>query len=184
MAFNTLIPASSIPPSSGSIRAWGDYLGNQKSGLIHDRFDLGGLVFDYAGEVKAELSADITEHVTEDNTFIQDQIALPPKRVTMKGLVGELVAGPGAGLDALLGGILNSLTTVNAYIGGKTPQMVIKASKAVTQVQKVTTQISGAVAKGKSLYNFFKNGSVASTRQAQIYSQLESPRRFGSMRIW
>ena len=175
MAFNTLLPKSSMPPSPLKVGEFGNYLAGQESGVIGDQMSIGAFVFDYAGEVSSELHADITDHYTEDNTVVQDHIALNPIRVTMRGLIGELVAGPVAGgITGLLGGLQDSLTTVNAYIGGKTPQAINKASKAITQVQKVTTQISSAVSKGKSLIDFLNFGALTSVNQAVAYRRLEA----------
>ena len=152
-----------------------NYLTSQESGLVNDRINMGGFIFDYAGEVTAELKSDITDHYTEDNTVMQDHAALNPIRITMRGLVGELVAGPGpGGLNGLLGGLQSSLTTINAYTGGKTPQAIVKASKAITQVQNVTNQISSVVSKYNSLKNFLDWGAESSTRQAKAYKQLET----------
>lgn len=175
MSFNLLSVTRPISPGPVNIGAFGDYLASQDSGLIKDKISIGSFVFDYAGEVTSELKSDITDHYTEDNTAIQDHIALNPIRVTMRGLIGELVAGPAqGGLNGLLGGIQDKLTTIPAYIGGKTPQIVSKASKAITQVQKVTTQISSAVSKGKSLLDFMEFGALTSVNQALAYKRLEA----------
>lgn len=48
------------------------------------------LLFHYEGENQVELSSDITDHYVEDNTAIQDQIALRPEIVTTEGFIGEL----------------------------------------------------------------------------------------------
>lgn len=175
MAFNTLLPKGSMPPSPFKVGAFGNYLASQESGVLSDAISIGSFVFDYAGEVSSTLRADITDHYAEDNTVFQDHIALTPIRVTMKGLIGELVQGPVAGgIAGLLGGLQSSLTTVNAYIGGKTPQAITKASKAITQVQKVTTQISSAVSKGKSLIDFLNFGALSNVKQAVAYRRLEA----------
>lgn len=47
-------------------------------------------LFDYEGEQSAQLDSDITDHFIEDNTAIQDQIALRPAMVNTQGFVGEL----------------------------------------------------------------------------------------------
>ena len=175
MGINTLIPKTAFPSNISSVSSLGKYLASQESGIVSDHVNIGGFVFDYAGELEAELKADITDHYTENNTVIQDHIALAPVRLVMRGLVGELVAGPGeSGINALLGGLQNSLTSINSYIGGKTPQAIVKASKAITQVQKVTTQISNAVSKGKSLLNFLKDGALSATKQAEAFKNLSS----------
>ncbi len=47
-------------------------------------------LFDYEGEQTVTLANDITDHYVEDNTAIQDQIALRPVKITTHGFVGEL----------------------------------------------------------------------------------------------
>src|SRR5260221_4663943 len=46
-------------------------------------------IFDYEGEQSLSLEADITDHFIEDNTSIQDHIALKPVRITTHGFIGE-----------------------------------------------------------------------------------------------
>jgi hypothetical protein len=51
---------------------------------------LAGFVFDIITEDGAELSSNITDHYVEDNSAVQDHIALAPEIITVRGLVGEL----------------------------------------------------------------------------------------------
>lgn len=48
------------------------------------------LLFNYEGEQSVSLESDITDHYIEDNTAIQDQIALRPETITTSGFIGEL----------------------------------------------------------------------------------------------
>src|SRR6266576_7254366 len=48
------------------------------------------LLFHYEGEQTASLQSDITDHYIEDNTALQDQIALKPEETTTHGFIGEL----------------------------------------------------------------------------------------------
>jgi len=48
------------------------------------------ILFHYEGEQTAFIESDITDHFVEDNTAIQDQIALKPEMVTTHGFIGEL----------------------------------------------------------------------------------------------
>lgn len=75
------------------------------------------LVFHYEGEQTATLESDITDHFVEDNTSIQDQIALRPEMVTTHGFIGELndVLPPQL---AALKVIASKLTTVSGYVPG------------------------------------------------------------------
>ena len=51
---------------------------------------IAGFFFDIPDEENVEFSSDITDHFVENNTAVQDQIALRPEKVTVRGLVGEL----------------------------------------------------------------------------------------------
>lgn len=52
---------------------------------------IAGFLFDVVDDDGAELESDITDHYIEDNTAIQDHIALRPETVTVTGRVAELV---------------------------------------------------------------------------------------------
>lgn len=72
------------------------------------------LLFNYEGEQSVQLTSDITDHAIEDNTFIQDQIALKPVLITTQGFVGELNdIAPAALLP--LKEAAEKLTVISAY---------------------------------------------------------------------
>lgn len=49
-----------------------------------------GFLFDIVGEESIMLESAITDHFVENNTAIQDQIALLPEKVTLDGFVSEI----------------------------------------------------------------------------------------------
>ena len=51
-----------------------------------------GYLFDIVEDDALDAAADITDHWLEDNTTVQDQIALKPISYTVKGLVAEIAA--------------------------------------------------------------------------------------------
>lgn len=51
---------------------------------------IAGFLFDYDAEQFMELVAEVTDHFIEDNTTLQDNIALLPERITVRGSVAEL----------------------------------------------------------------------------------------------
>jgi hypothetical protein len=53
---------------------------------------IAGFLFDIPEEEEINLRSEITDHYVEDNTAIQDQIALKPDEVTVRGLVAEIVS--------------------------------------------------------------------------------------------
>lgn len=79
-------------------------------------FGLGGFVFNAQGEGIANLSADITDHYTEDNKSVQDQIAIHPKRVTLKGYVGELIYNCPGGGSSTLQTLASKLTSISSFL--------------------------------------------------------------------
>lgn len=86
------------------------------------------LLFDYEGEQTINLQSDITDHYIEDNTALQDQIALRPEKITTHGFIGELNdIAPSflAGIQA----VANKLTNISAY----TPELSATALNAYNQ---------------------------------------------------
>lgn len=174
MAFSTLIPKVSAPFKTDSAKGLYNFLASQKNGIIADHFSLAGLIFDYSGEVKTELNTDITDHYTENNAAVQDHAALQPIRVVMKGLIGELVRGfSPSGLTGVLQNLQTGISIIPGYLGAKSAQALSKTSKAISQAQNISNQISEAASKGASVYRFFKDGVSSSTRQGKFYVQLE-----------
>lgn len=51
---------------------------------------IAGFLFDITGDEWVELRSQITDHYTEANTAVQDNIALEPEQVTVRGMVAEL----------------------------------------------------------------------------------------------
>ena len=89
------------------------------------------LLFHLEGENNVTLKSDITDHYTENNSAINDQIARSPERITVQGFIGELndvavgaaaIAKQIADKLAILGGFLPSISTtaLNAYNDAKT----------------------------------------------------------------
>src|ERR1017187_61499 len=48
------------------------------------------LIFHYEGEQTVHIECDITDNFVEDNTAIQDQIAIKPEVITTHGFIGDL----------------------------------------------------------------------------------------------
>lgn len=74
-----------------------------------------GLLFNYEGEQTATFESDITDHFIEDNTAIQDQIALKPIIITTHGFIAELTNAPATGAQGLLQQATNTLTSLGSF---------------------------------------------------------------------
>lgn len=73
------------------------------------------LLFHYEGENTVVIESDITDHYVEDNTALQDQIALKPVIVTVHGFIGELNDIAPNALFAALQTIASKLTVLGPY---------------------------------------------------------------------
>lgn len=62
---------------------------------------LSGFLFDVIEDEMVELNSDITDHYVENNTPMQDHIALKPEIITVNGFVGELKNTPPPELKAI-----------------------------------------------------------------------------------
>ncbi len=127
-------------------------------------FGAGGFVFDIQGESMANLSADITDHYSEDNKALQDHIAIKPKKITLKGYVGELVyAGEGAE-TSFLARPTQKLTEISAFL----PEL----SSAATQLQELIgdpTSSTITLSSATDIYSLVKNsiGAFGNTQNQQ-----------------
>ena len=131
-----------------------------------------GFVFDYCGDVKAELDTDITDHFTESAIFIQDHAILKPRMVTLRGFVGELVARPPVGLNALFNTLTGGLTAVDSYLGKNTRGATAKLQKAANFAQTTTAKLNAIAAKGNRILNILGK-NVAKSKQAIAWQKLE-----------
>lgn len=109
------------------------------------------LIFHYEGEQSATLSSDITDHFIENNTAIQDQIALKPVTITTHGFIGELNNVPPAGLGSLLSLVSNTLTSIAPFA----PALASGAQNAYNQASAgymlASNAVNGAISAVSSL---------------------------------
>lgn len=132
-------------------------------------FGLAGFVFDVEGESVATLSSDITDHYTEDNKAIQDHIAIHPKKITLKGYVGELIfTGNTEGLPFLQQAV-QKLTTLTSYL----PTLSNAATQIVGTMQSPTTS-DITLSDSSNIFGLVKNligtfGDQAKQQQGYAY---------------
>lgn len=134
-------------------------------------FGLAGYLFNIEGESIAHLSADITDHYTEDNKAIQDHIAVRPKRITLKGYVGELTHNGQSLAKQLLVTVPQKLIQVAQFL----PQITSGA----TQLQQLYSNPSSitfdtALSQTANIYSLVKNtfgafGDMSKQQNAYAY---------------
>lgn len=116
------------------------------------------LLFHYEGEQTVTLQSDITDHYIEDNTAVQDQIAIKPVKITTHGFIGELNNIPPAAL-ALLQTAALKLTAVQAY----TPALTIAAQQAYAQSFLLYQTASNAQNAAVSAWSSLSGGESGGT---------------------
>lgn len=116
------------------------------------------LMFHYEGEQTVTLESDITDHYVEDNTPIQDQIALKPEIITTRGFIGELNNVPPPGL-ALLKAAADRLTVIGAYAPQVSETALIAYNTAFLVYQTAKNAANSAVSAWSSIGNLFTGQS-------------------------
>lgn len=128
------------------------------------------LLFHYEGEQSVALTSDITDHFVEDNTTIQDQIALRPEIITTQGFIGELndVAPK---VLAPLKVIADKLTVVDAYTPALSTTALIAYNEAVLAYSLAQNVSNSATAAWSSINNGNPN---VQTKQQVMFQQFYS----------
>ncbi len=108
------------------------------------------ILFNYEGEQTVSLTSDITDHYIEDNTAIQDQIALKPETITTHGFIGELnnVVPPAL---APLKQAAEKLTVIGAYVPELTTTAQLAYANALQIYQVGQNASNAAVAAWNSI---------------------------------
>ncbi len=135
---------------------------------------LEGFLFDIPDSESVTLSADMTDHFTEDNSFLQDHRVIKPAQITISGFIGELVYRKPEGLFGDILTIGNKLSAVGAFLGDQTPQAVQVAQKAAAKAQAAIGAATNIAGKASSVVNAFKGAVPEPTKQQVAYKELEA----------
>jgi len=127
------------------------------------------ILFNYEGEQSVNLQSDITDHYVEDNTAVQDQIALKPVIINTNGFIGELNNVPPVGLQTLKTAA-DKLTVVGAYA----PQLSVTAQLAYNEAflayQSATNLVNAGVSAWSSVSNAIsgQNGNAVIDEEGDL----------------
>lgn len=139
--------------------------------------DIGGFQFDYIGEQTLVGATDITDHYSEDNTFMQDHKAIKPTMISMRGFVSEVVFNKSA-LLPVLAALTSALAPVTPYIGLYSRGAAQKMTQAISQTEQIINQIQQIMNIGGSISKLF--GLSPTSKVQQAYDTLEALRRQGT----
>lgn len=116
-------------------------------------------MFHYEGEQRVELKSDITDHYVEDNTAVEDQIALHPERIMTHGFIGELNNVPPPALAAVQEAA-DKLTTIGAYTPGLTTTAELAYAEAFAAYQVTANAANAGIAAWTSIASDGTNQAV------------------------
>lgn len=108
------------------------------------------ILFNYEGDQTVELRSDITDHFIENNSAIQDQIALRPERITTHGFIGELNDVVPKAL-IYLQQAAQKLTVIDAYTPVLSETAIIAYNEAFQFYQVGSNAVSAGVAAWSSI---------------------------------
>lgn len=150
------------------------FLNNKTRAILSPKTSPGisGFVFDIPQTETITLSSDITDNFTEDNSFINDHRIIKPTKISLTGLVGELVIKSGF-QDLILETLQSSLTTIDAYAGQYTNGMT-------QTIQEIFSTGVNAVSRATQLANRAKNIILGFDGEGQ-YNNLQQ-RAFNNLR--
>ena len=155
----------------GSTKSFLNEVGEQAKSLVstNENYGMSGFVFDIADESSIELNSDITDHYVEDNTAVQDDIALQPEIVTLKGFVGEWVYKESS-IDKVLQKGNTKLTAITQYL----PKLTNFANKIYQTAEKVSAMYDTLNRGVDSLYGAYKDSGIDATKQSEAFLYFES----------
>lgn len=146
-------------------------------------FGLGGLVFDIEGETSIDLSADITDHYLEDNSTVQDNIAIRPQRITFTGQIGDVVYSRENSSNAVIQKVAQKLTVLTQYLPelAKQSQQVFSSltassqSLSLTSSSRLNTLFSAPTLNNiANIWAAIQNLNPSNGRQQQVYIYLKA----------
>lgn len=126
-----------------------------------------GFVFDVIAREEIMVESDITDHFIEDNSSIQDHIALRPERFILSGFQGEL-------RDIFSNAFLSILTTVQSFgtVGGLAPEFSAQAAQVYSQISSVASKVGNVFNQAQNIYDIFLGRSTTANRQQQAFQHL------------
>lgn len=126
-----------------------------------------GFLFDIKKTETINNSAQITDHFSEDNTYLHDHIAINPMTITLTGTIGELVFTKSEGLE-FLKAMVNRLTP----LGALSPSQSVKATQYLAKAEVARSAYNSLEKSIGSLADVFA-GRETLSKQAEAYGKLE-----------
>lgn len=130
---------------------------------------IAGFEFDIERETKITLKNRSTDHYLEDNTYINDNIALAPEMITMSGDIGEI--SDIIEKQSTLSKISQNLTMVLSYL----PDIAGTAESIMNNSNDLLS-FEGLAGTAESLFGLYSNLNIPDGKQQKTFLYFESLR--------
>lgn len=168
-----------FPNASSSIQDAGKYIAGNSTVTLTPANSKGisGFVFDIPAGENVSLESDVTDHYTENGSFVNDHVVNKPIKITLRGFIGELVFKKEKGLAGLIRDLGTKLSQVTGYLGSYTPGFVQKAGQIITQTDVALNAINSTVQQSQNVVSYLSgNVTPNNSKQAEAYYKLEALR--------
>lgn len=164
-----------IPQIDRSLLNGQGYLDSKVSALVAPKTTRGvaGWVFDIPQSESLSLSADITDHYTESGSFLNDHRVIQPARITLSGIVGELVFDR-TFIDDVFAGLQNKLEIIDDFAGGYTSGQFQSINRILNLGRGSFARLNQQIEQTKNLINAFRGDGQYKTLQQRAFMELES----------
>jgi len=125
---------------------------------------ISGFLFDVLDREEMVFESNITDSYVEDNTAIQDHVALRPERFTLRGYVGELTTTPEQLLQAAL-----FVGTTMQNILALVPTFTLQANQTYTSLSSLENNVAQSLQQGQNLYDLFTEGATSAEKQQNAF---------------
>ena len=125
---------------------------------------ISGFLFDVKGRDELTLASNITDHYIENNSTIQDHIAIKPITIRLNGFVGEIKNTYDANTWQNVVATYAGKSTALAYLA---PQLTTQAKSVYNQMERLYNLYEKANQTRKDLYNFFTGSASSQTQTKQ-----------------
>ena len=152
------------------------YINNLFGGVVTPLTAQGvsGFVFDVPDIETVTLDSEITDHYTENNTFIQDQIVNKPVKIALTGLIGEVVFRAPTGLAKILASLASALATVSAYAPSWSQGGIQKTQAVVAGAQNGLNALNSYFDLAQNMLNVLSGSG--SNKQTIAFNKLDALR--------
>lgn len=137
---------------------------------------IAGFVFDIKDDEEVLLESDITDHYTESNNPIQDNIVTRPVKVTLRGIVGEHVYNPPekeSTWDKVVGKVRN-VTEKLTIIGSYVPALTDFSTQVFNELSVDKFSMDSLWNVGSGAFDLYHSINVPNNRQTSAFMFFEA----------